>query len=99
VTAPGFLEHVQAVGQYLGHQLASLGRCHGGAVRGRGLLWAMLLPRASAEAVAQKCLEQGLVVNVPRPQIVRFMPSLRVTEQEIDEMLAIFSDALVRAAA
>jgi acetylornithine/N-succinyldiaminopimelate aminotransferase len=98
-TAPGFLEHVQALGDYLGHRLASLGRCHGGAVRGRGLLWAMLLPGASAEAVARKCLEQGLIVNAPRPHVVRFMPSLRVTEQEIDEMLTVLSDALVRAAA
>jgi acetylornithine/N-succinyldiaminopimelate aminotransferase len=99
VTTPGFLERVQALGQYLGHRLASQAGCHGGVVRGRGLLWAMLLPRASAEAVARKCLEQGLIVNVPRPHIVRFMPSLRVTEQEIDEMLAIFSDALACAAA
>ena len=99
VTTPGFLEHVQASGQYLGHRLASLARCHGGAVRGRGLLWAMLLSRSSAEAVARRCLEQGLIVNVPRPHILRFMPSLRVTAEEIDEMLAVLSDALVRAAA
>jgi acetylornithine/N-succinyldiaminopimelate aminotransferase len=99
VTAPGFLGHVGAIGQYLGRQLASLGIRHGGRVRGRGLLWAMLLSRPSAEEVARRCLEQGLILNVPRPHILRFMPSLRVTAEEIDEMLTVLSDALVRAAA
>jgi acetylornithine/N-succinyldiaminopimelate aminotransferase len=99
VTGPGFLEHVRKVGEYLEQRLVALARSHGSSVRGRGLLWALVLPRASAEAVARKCLERGLFVNVPRPNVVRFMPSLRVTSQEIDEMVAILSQAVARAAA
>ncbi len=99
VTAPGFLEHVQEAGRYLRHRLGSLAGLFGASVRGRGLLWALVLPGASAEIVAQRCWERGLIVNVARPHVVRFMPSLRVTDQEIDEMIATLSEALARAAA
>ena len=31
---------------------------------------------------------QGLLLNAPRPHVLRFMPALNVTEGEIDRMLA-----------
>jgi acetylornithine/N-succinyldiaminopimelate aminotransferase len=99
VTAPGFLSRVQVMGEYLGGKLDSVARRHGGWVRGRGLLWALVLPEARAEAVSAWCFEQGLIVNVSRPDVLRFMPSLRVDESEIDRMHVILADALTRAAA
>jgi len=30
---------------------------------------------------------QGLLLNAPRPELIRFMPSLNVTREEIDRML------------
>ena len=64
-------------------------------VRGLGLLLAAeLVPGLDSKAVAAACLEQGLVVNAVTPSALRFEPSLLVTDDEIDEALAIVGKAL-----
>jgi len=67
--------------------------------RGRGLLVALEFKRDMAAKVLQDCLERGLLVNQPKPNILRFIPPLLVTEPEIDEALAILEEALVIAEA
>ena len=62
--------------------------------RGRGLLVALEFKRDMAAKVLQDCLERGLLVNQPKPNILRFIPPLLVTEPEIDEALAILEEAL-----
>jgi acetylornithine/N-succinyldiaminopimelate aminotransferase len=99
LTAPGFLSRVQSLGNYLGHKLDSLAKRHGGRVRGRGLLWALVLPEPRAPEISAWCFDKGLIVNVSRSDVLRFMPSLRVQESEIDRMYAILADALTRVAA
>jgi acetylornithine/N-succinyldiaminopimelate aminotransferase len=64
-------------------------------VRGAGLLIAAeLAPGRDAKAVAQACLDLGLVVNAVTPTALRFAPSLLVTDDEIDEAVAIVAKAL-----
>ena len=88
VGQPGFLGAVRERGAYLADRLAALSASHGhGAVRGRGLLLALALTRGDAGKVAASALERGLLVNAPRPDALRFMPSLTVTREEIDEMV------------
>ena len=88
VGQPGFLATVRERGAYLEERLAALSASHGhGAVRGRGLLLALALTRGDAGKVAAGALERGLLVNAPRPDALRFMPSLTVTRDEIDEMV------------
>jgi acetylornithine/N-succinyldiaminopimelate aminotransferase len=36
----------------------------------------------------------GLLLNSPRPDLLRFMPALNVTTEEIDQMIAMLSDVL-----
>ena len=36
----------------------------------------------------------GLLLNSPRPNLLRFMPSLNVTTAEIDQMIAMLSDVI-----
>ena len=36
----------------------------------------------------------GLLLNSPRPNLLRFMPALNVTEGEIDQMIAMLSGVL-----
>jgi acetylornithine/N-succinyldiaminopimelate aminotransferase len=57
-------------------------------VRGRGLLVALRLATPCAAAVRDACFTRGLLVNAARPDTLRFMPSLRVTREEIREMSA-----------
>jgi acetylornithine/N-succinyldiaminopimelate aminotransferase len=98
VLAPGFLDGVAARGQYLAARLeelvAALGLSH---ERGWGLLRALDLgtdAAGAAVAYARDALEkhegwegQGLLLNAPRPHLLRFMPALTVTEGEIDRMV------------
>jgi acetylornithine/N-succinyldiaminopimelate aminotransferase len=95
VTAPGFLARVVERGDRIQAGLGALGAAHGIAeVRGRGLLIAARLEKPCAEGVRDAAFELGLLVNAVRPDTLRFMPALNVTEKEIDEMLALLEQAL-----
>jgi acetylornithine/N-succinyldiaminopimelate aminotransferase len=52
-----------------------------------GLLMAVDLPQAKGADVVNAALERGLLINAPRPNTLRFMPALTVSNAEIDEML------------
>jgi len=41
-----------------------------------------------------KCLVEGVVVNSAGEHVLRFVPPLNVTDEEIDRALAILSDVL-----
>ena len=88
VRAPGFLDSVATSGRYLAERLGALAAELGhGEVRGRGLLVALQLDGRDAAKVARAALDRGLLINAPRPDTLRFMPSLTVSHEEIDEML------------
>jgi predicted acetylornithine/succinylornithine family transaminase len=63
-------------------------------VRGEGLLLGVALVSGRAKDVAVAALRRGLVVNAPRPDTIRMAPQLLVSDDEIDEALAIFADAV-----
>jgi len=64
-------------------------------VRGLGLLLAAeLAPGLDSKAVAAGCLDAGLVLNAVTPTALRFEPPLLVTDDEIDEALAILGKVL-----
>lgn len=95
VLAPGFLEGVEARGAYLTEGLSSLSARHGlGEVRGRGLLVALDLKRDIASKVTEIARDAGLLLNAPRPNLLRLMPALNLSQQEIDTMLAILDGVL-----
>jgi acetylornithine/N-succinyldiaminopimelate aminotransferase len=63
-------------------------------VRGAGLLIAAELAAGlDAKAVAQRCLDTGLVLNAVTASALRLAPSLLVTDGEIDKALAIVAAA------
>ena len=95
VTQPGFLTRVTEAGENLRGALQMLSRKHGGGeVRGRGLLQALNLRRDISVQVADAALQRGVLLNAPRPDSLRFMPSLTVTDEEIDQMIEILDDVL-----
>jgi acetylornithine/N-succinyldiaminopimelate aminotransferase len=63
-------------------------------VRGAGLLLAAELDGRDTKPVAAACLERGLVVNNVTPTALRFAPPLTVTDDEIDEAVAIVKEVL-----
>lgn len=92
VSQPDFLAEVTAKGDYLAQRLRELSARRGLAgERGSGLLRALDLGRPIAAQVvhAARALEpEGLLLNAPRPSLLRFMPALNVTREEIDRMVA-----------
>ena len=95
VLAPGFLDAVAATGAYLAAGLRALSAELGhGEVRGRGLLLALALKDLDAGKVVQAALDRGLLINAPRPDSLRFMPSLTVSRDEIDQMMGLLRESL-----
>jgi len=95
VSRPEFLAQVCEAGEHLMQRLRALSAEMGfGEVRGRGLLAALDLGRPTGGVVVQSALANGLLVNSPRPECLRFMPALNVTRPEIDEMLVRLRAAL-----
>lgn len=89
-------ERAVAAGKRLRSGLAALPAV--ASVRGEGLLLAAVLQDAIAGAVVAKALQAGLVINAPRTDVLRFAPSLLVSEVEIDQALALLNGALDEAA-
>jgi acetylornithine/N-succinyldiaminopimelate aminotransferase len=65
-------------------------------VRGRGLLLAFNFTDNIAQDVVMECLKEGLLVNAVKPNALRFMPPLIITEKDVDEALRILEKVLVR---
>jgi len=82
-------ENAEKVGQYLTNGLKSLRQKFQFItdVRGRGLLVALEFSRDIAESVVMACLERGLLVNRLKPNALRFMPPLIISNEEVDEAL------------
>jgi acetylornithine/N-succinyldiaminopimelate aminotransferase len=88
VRRPEFLASVRETGAYLEERLTKLSAETGhGAVRGRGLLLALALAHGDAGKVADNALDRGLLINAPRTDTLRFMPSLTVSREEVDQMI------------
>jgi acetylornithine/N-succinyldiaminopimelate aminotransferase len=88
VSKPEFLKSAVEVGLFLESELQRLSARHGlGEVRGRGLLLALDLKLPVGAAIAAQALQDGLLLNSPQPDALRFMPALNVTRGEISEMI------------
>ena len=48
----------------------------------------------SGSDIVSQCLEKGLLLNCTHGNVIRFMPPMTVTKEEIDEGLAIFEFVL-----
>jgi acetylornithine/N-succinyldiaminopimelate aminotransferase len=93
----GFLEHVGETGQHLREGLARLAHRYGhGELRGQGLLWGLTLSDDSADAVVKAALYEGLLLNAPQVDCLRFTPALTVSKANIDEMLLRLARAFSR---
>ena len=88
VGKPEFLKAAADAGLFLESELQRLSARHGlGDVRGRGLLLALDLKHPIGAAIVAQALTDGLLLNSPQPDALRFMPALNVTREEIAEMI------------
>jgi acetylornithine/N-succinyldiaminopimelate aminotransferase len=68
-------------------------------VRGMGLLVGLEMTETIAGPTVAICLENGLLLNAVRPNTLRFMPPLTVSNEEIDKAVAILDAALAKTSA
>ena len=93
----GFLKHVEETGEHLREGLARLAHRYGhGQLRGQGLLWGLTLSDDSAGAVVKAAMFEGLLLDAPQPDCLRFTPALTVSNANIDEMLLRLARAFSR---
>jgi acetylornithine/N-succinyldiaminopimelate aminotransferase len=90
---PGLLGSVRARGEGFMGELSKLDNIT--EVRGRGLMVGVTLAEGlDAGAVARRCLEAGLVINVPGERMLRFLPPLVIDEADAGRAVEIVGDAL-----
>ncbi|MNI87871.1 Succinylornithine transaminase/acetylornithine aminotransferase [compost metagenome] len=83
--------------QHLREGLQRLSHRYGhGELRGQGLLWGLTLSDDSADAVVKAALYEGLLLDAPQADCLRFTPALTVSKANIDEMLLRLARAFSR---
>ena len=89
-------ENARKVGHYFTEKLTGLRQKYPiiTDVRGRGLLIAIEFSGDIAATLLTACLERGLLVNLLKPNALRFMPPLNISNAEVDEALGILDEAL-----
>lgn len=96
--APGFLESVRAKGELLSKELLSISaEFNLDGERGEGLLRALMLSSDIGGKLVELARDRnpdGLLINSPRPNLLRFMPALNVSDDEIHQMCKILRDLL-----
>jgi acetylornithine/N-succinyldiaminopimelate aminotransferase len=97
VANPDFLKSVADNGLYLESELQRISARHGlGEVRGRGLLQALDLRHPIGASIIAQAFEDGMLLNSPQPDALRFMPALNVTREEIAGMIDALDAILTR---
>ena len=91
----GLLENAVKMGQYTKEKLEQLQEKHSviDHVRGIGLMIGIQLT-APGSGIVDKCLDQGLRINCTQGNILRFMPAMIVTKDQIDKAVEILDNVL-----
>jgi acetylornithine aminotransferase len=84
----GILEHCQEMGEYLREGLLDLKKRYTfiKEIRGIGLIIGAELAFEGKEIV-ERCMERGFLINCTAGTVLRFLPPLIVTKEEIDQLL------------
>ncbi len=89
------VDRAARMGEYLRESLLSL-RSDGvpvGTVRGRGLMLALVLDKRIAAAAGRAALDCGVIVNAIGDSVLRLLPALTITEEEVDEAVRRLGEA------
>ena len=91
----GLVEYARTMGQYFRDRLLDLKTRHAVVddVRGIGLLLGIKLNTEGAPLV-KECMQRGFLINCIQDNILRFVPPLIITRQEIDKLIQCLDDVL-----
>lgn len=91
VTKPDFLTEVRKKGEYIRQSLLKMPNV--AEVRGQGMMIGIVLKSGTSKGVANRCVEKGLLVLTAKT-LVRLLPPLNITAEEIKKGLVILESAL-----
>lgn len=93
-----FLKHVEETGAYFKAKLESLQQKYPSfikEVRGTGLiLGAELIGAEHGRDIVNDCLEKGAIINCTAGKVLRFIPPLILTKEQVDEGMDILDSVL-----
>jgi ornithine--oxo-acid transaminase len=90
-------EHAMQMGNYFREQLIQLNSRHIKAIRGKGLLNAILIGHSNKEAAWNLCLQlkdDGLLAKPTHGDKIRLAPPLVISKEQIDESIGIIEKSL-----
>jgi len=89
------LGNAENMGRYIMDKLAQLKQKYPliDHIRGKGLMIGIQLTGPGAEIV-DKCLQNGMRINCTQQSVLRFMPSMTVTKEQIDQAVEILDNVL-----
>ncbi|PYY31809.1 MULTISPECIES: acetylornithine transaminase [unclassified Curtobacterium] len=90
----GLVEGAVIKGERIRAGISALGSDLVEEVRGSGLLIGVGLRQPVAAAVSAAALDRGLIINAPNESSLRIAPPLIVSDDEIDEFLAILAQSM-----
>ncbi|MBU1399299.1 MAG: acetylornithine transaminase, partial [Proteobacteria bacterium] len=90
------IDNCDKMGAYFKERLMWLKSRHSSIldVRGIGLLIGMELEKEEGENLVNKCLERGFLINCIQGRIIRFVPPLIISREEIDELIMCLDEIL-----
>lgn len=91
ITADGFLDEVNKKGEYIEEKVSKFENVKN--VRRMGLMIGIELESGNAHDIAVKCVENGLLI-ITAKNLLRMLPPLVITYDEIDEALKILENTL-----
>ena len=107
----GLVARAAAIGERMARHLAHMAESNEliGEFRGRGVLWGVELvvdrdsrepANTAADAAVQACQDEGLIVQARgsqnRKNVIRLVPPMVCTDEQIDEGMAVLSHVLAR---
>ncbi len=94
-----FLSRVKAVGTHFKQKLEDFRTKYPAYivdVRGTGLILGMEMQKNEvAAAIARRMLEQGVIINCTAGNVLRFIPPLIFTKNEVDELVCVLDDCVL----
>ena len=94
VSQPAFLDEVKEKGAYLRERLEKMKGV--AQVRGMGMMLGVVPEKGTAAALAAACVENGLLILTAK-SLLRLLPPLTITREEMDKGLAILEKVLAAA--
>ena len=94
-----FLSHVEEVGAYFKDKLIGLQKKYTAQIkeiRGEGLILGAQLDKSkrSGVEIVNECMKRGAIINCTVDTVLRFIPPLIITREQVDEVISILDDVL-----